>query len=123
MGRAGHSVGERSEGAIVASNPDEVAESLVIARRAMAGELEDLRVRERPLSVLANQLVAMAMVGQVEKELAYQVIKRAYPFRNLPREEFRDVMEQLTRIGLLFDNEERYRRGNRGCGTSTTTCP
>lgn len=114
MGRAGHSVGERSEGAIVASNPDEVAESLVIARRAMAGELEDLRVRERPLSVLANQLVAMAMVGQVEKELAYQVIKRAYPFRNLPREEFRDVLEQLTRIGLLFDNEGRYRRSNRG---------
>ena len=114
VGRAGHSVGERSEGSIVASNPDEIAESLVIARRAMDGELERLRVRERPLSVLANQLVAMAMVGQVEKELTYQVIKRSYPFRNLSREEFKAVMEQLLRIGLLFDNEEKYRRSNRG---------
>ena len=69
MGRAGHSVGERSEGAIVASNPDEIAESLVIARKAMKEELEELRVREWPMAVLANQLVAMAMTGQVEKEL------------------------------------------------------
>lgn len=114
MGRAGHSVGERTEGSIVTSNPDEIAESLVIARRAMNGELERLRVRERPLSVLANQMVAMAMVGQIGKEQAYQVIRRSYPFRNLSREEYQAVMDQLLRIGLLFDNDERYRRSNRG---------
>jgi ATP-dependent Lhr-like helicase len=114
MGRAGHAVGERTEGAIVASNPDEIAESMVIARKAGAGELEDLRVRERPMAVLANQLVAMAMVGQVEKELAYQVVRRAYPFRNLSREEFRGVLDQLVRIGLLFDNGSHYRRTSRG---------
>lgn len=114
MGRAGHSVGERSEGAIVASNPDEIAESLIIARKAMKGELEDLRVREGPMAVLANQLVAMAMVGQVEKEWAYQVVRRSYPFRNLSRDEFHGVLEQLVRIGLLFDNDQKYRRSNRG---------
>ncbi|MDW5561709.1 MAG: DEAD/DEAH box helicase [Methanomassiliicoccus sp.] len=114
MGRAGHAVGERTEGAIVASNPDEIAESMVIARKATVGELEDLRVRERPMAVLANQLVAMTMVGPVEKELAFQVIKRAYPFRNLTREEFHGVLEQLVRIGLLFDNESKYRRTARG---------
>jgi ATP-dependent Lhr-like helicase len=114
MGRAGHAVGERTEGAIVASNPDEIAESMVIARKAAAGELEDLRVREKPMAVLANQLVAMAMVGQVEKELAYQVVKRSYPFRSLTREEFHGVLDQLVRIGLLFDNESKYRRTSRG---------
>lgn len=114
MGRAGHSVGERSEGAIVTSNPDEIAESMVIARRAMKGELEELRVRERPMAVLANQLVAMAMVGQVEKEWAYHTVRRSYPFRNLSREDFQGVLEQLVRIGLLFDNQDRYRRTNRG---------
>ena len=46
MGRAGHSVGEKSEGAIVASDPDEIAESLVITRKASMGELEELRVRK-----------------------------------------------------------------------------
>ncbi|MBI0584581.1 MAG: DEAD/DEAH box helicase [Methanomassiliicoccus sp.] len=114
MGRAGHSVGERSEGAIVASNADEIAESMVIARMASDGELERLRVRERPMTVLANQLVAMGMSGQTEKELAYQVIKRSYPFRNLGRDEFHGVLEQLVSIGLLFDNDATFRRTSRG---------
>ena len=35
MGRAGHKVGARSEGAIIASSADEVAESLVITRKAL----------------------------------------------------------------------------------------
>jgi ATP-dependent Lhr-like helicase len=37
MGRAGHSVGERSEGAIDASNPDEIAESYAAGDAAQAG--------------------------------------------------------------------------------------
>lgn len=114
MGRAGHRVGERTEGAVVASNPDEIAESMVIARKAMAGELEELRVRPNPLAVLANQLVAMTMSGAVEKEWAFHTVRRAYPFRDISREEFFAVLEQLVRIGLLFDNQDRFRRTNRG---------
>jgi len=114
MGRAGHRVGERTEGAIVASNPDEIAEGMVIARKAMAGELEELRVRPNPLAVLANQLVAMAMSGPVSKEWAYHTVRRAYPFQTLPREEFTGVLEQLVRIGLLFDNQDQFRRTHRG---------
>ena len=114
MGRAGHAVGERTEGTIVASNPDEIAESMVIARRAMKGDLEDLRVRPNPMAVLANQIVAMGMVGQVEKEWAYQTVKRAYAFRDLERDDFLAVFDQLVRIGLVFDNEDKYRRTSRG---------
>lgn len=114
MGRAGHRVGERTEGAIVATDPDEIAESLVVARKAMDGELEELRVRENPLAVLANQLVAMTMSGAADKEMAYYLVRRSYPFRNLPRDEFMEVLEQLVRIGLLFDNQDKFRRTSRG---------
>jgi ATP-dependent Lhr-like helicase len=114
MGRAGHKVGLKSEGAIVASNPDEIAESLVISRRAISGEIEPLRVRENPLTVLANQMVAMAMVGEVEMDRAYTAIKRSYPFRNLSREVFEEVLDQLSKIGLLFVGSESYRRSRRG---------
>ena len=38
----------------MATDPDEIAESMVVARKAMDGELEELRVRENPLAVLAN---------------------------------------------------------------------
>jgi len=114
MGRAGHGVGEVSKGAIVASSPDEIAESLVITRRALEGEIEPLRVRENPLSVLANQLVSMAMTGEVETQRVFGIIRRSHPFRHLPKRLFDQVLEQLGKIGLLFVGEETYRRSRRG---------
>lgn len=114
MGRAGHQVGAKSEGTIVASTADEIAESVVITRKALKEELEPLRLRENPLTVLANQLVAMTMVGSVDREEAYQSVIRSYPFRNLKKEEFVRVLEQLGSIGLLFIGDTEYRRSSRG---------
>ena len=114
MGRAGHRVGAKSKGAIVASTADEVAESLVITRKALHEELEPLRVRENPLTVLANQIVAMAMMGPVNTEQAYLTVVRSYAFRNLTREKFGSVLDQLSRIGLVFVAPEDYRRSSRG---------
>ncbi|MCE5295497.1 MAG: DEAD/DEAH box helicase [Euryarchaeota archaeon] len=114
MGRAGHHVGIRSEGAIIASNPDEIAESLVIVRKALDEELEPLLVRECPLTVLANQLIAMAMVGQVKSDDAFRTVRRAFPFRNLERRQFDSVLNLLGSIGLLFINEKDYKKSARG---------
>jgi ATP-dependent Lhr-like helicase len=114
MGRAGHKVGEKSKGVVIASTPDEIAESLVVSRRAMAGELEELTVRENPFTVLANQLVSMAMSGQVAIEEAYGTIARSYPYRNLSREDFDSVLDQLGNIGLLFVGNEYFRRSTQG---------
>ncbi|HXZ23251.1 MAG TPA: DEAD/DEAH box helicase [Methanomassiliicoccales archaeon] len=114
MGRSGHKVGGKAEGAIVASTADEIAESLVITRKALSEELEPLRVRENPLTVLANQIVAMAMTGIVKSGLAYKTIVRSYPFRNLTRKSFDDVLAQVSQIGLIFLGQEEYRRSTRG---------
>lgn len=114
MGRAGHSVGQRSEGAIIASNPDEIAESMVIVRRALHEELEPIRVRDCPMTVLANQLVAMAMMGVVKKDQAFNTVKRSYPFKGLARKDFDAVLELVGSIGLLFINENEFKRSARG---------
>lgn len=114
MGRAGHAVGEKTEGSIIATEPDELAEAMVITRKAVAGELEQLKVRENPLTVLANQLVAASMAGKVEKEATYNIFTRSYPFRNLSRDTFNEVITQLVSIGLIFDNGTDYKRSKRG---------
>src|SRR5437667_115178 len=64
IGRSGHGVGEVSDGVILATHEDDVAEACAIARRALAEEIEDLVVRQDNRSVLANQLVAMAGSGR-----------------------------------------------------------
>ena len=115
VGRSGHRIGEVSYGAIVATEPKEIAESFVIARRAMIEELEKFRIREHPLSVLANQLVAMTLTeGRVEKEWAFAVVKKAYPFRNLLRADFDDVLRLLAELHVLWNDEGGFRRKTTG---------
>jgi len=113
VGRSGHYAGGVSRGAIIATNSEDFIESMVIARRAINGELEKTRIRENPLAVLANQILAIAMeYGKIEGDRAYEIIKRAYPFRNLTINRFLEVVEQLKRQRIIwFDGKTIGRKG------------
>ncbi|MGQ9588581.1 MAG: DEAD/DEAH box helicase, partial [Thermoplasmata archaeon] len=115
VGRSGHRIGEVSLGKIVATDPMEVAESFAIARRAMVEELEKFRIRENPMSVLANQLVAMSLTeGKVDKGWAFATIARAYPFRNLVRKDFEAVLRILAELHVLWNDEGTFRKKTAG---------
>ncbi len=59
VGRADHRIGGVGIGHMMGWEVDDLLESAVIARRSMAGEIEAVQWRERPLSVAANQIVMM----------------------------------------------------------------
>ena len=108
VGRSGHQVGGRSRGLLLATNEDDFAEACVIARRAAAGELEELRVRENNRAVLVNQVVAMALVAPAqEAQNVFELVTRAHPFRNLKRVDFEDLLRQMAEIRLLWYRDGR----------------
>jgi ATP-dependent Lhr-like helicase len=116
IGRAGHGVGRTSEGGIIAMNPDDIAESIVVARRAMAGELEALDIRPVPLSVLANQVVAMTLESRRSQDQVFELVTSATPFKHLSKKEFKDVVRQLHDLHRVWAEEMdgslgRKRRG------------
>ena len=113
-GRAGHRVGERIRAKIIATAPDEVAEALVIARRCDTKELEFWEGRPKPLSVVANQLIAMTMSGGTDRETAFRVFSRAYPFRDITRSDIDDVLAQLESIKMVFADGDSFRRSRKG---------
>ena len=113
-GRAGHRIGETIRAKILATAPDEVAEAMVVARRCDSKELEYFEGRECPLTVVANQLIAMTMTGAMDKELAYKVMRNAYPFRNLQMSQMLDVLEQLKSIKMVFDDGNTFKRSKKG---------
>ncbi|MBR4503408.1 MAG: DEAD/DEAH box helicase [Candidatus Methanomethylophilaceae archaeon] len=113
-GRAGHRVGEKIRATVLATAPDEVAEALVIARKCSSKEIESREGRPSPLSVVANQLVAMAMTGPVEKDFAYSMFYGSYCFRTLKREDMDAVLAQLGSIKLVFDDGEKFKRSRKG---------
>jgi len=117
IGRSGHGVGEMSDGAVVCIREDEFAEACAITRRALAGALEPLVVREDNFSVLANQLAAMAMSGDsVDAGEAYELVRRSHPFRNLKKPDFDDLVNQLADLRIVWVREGRLGRSR---GTMT----
>ena len=115
VGRSGHRHDAVSFGAIICTSPAETAESMVIARRAMVEELEKFSIRENPLGVLANQLVAMTLTEpRIDKERAFEVLTRAYPFRNLLRADFDAVLMLLSELHMIWNDEDSFRRKTTG---------
>ncbi len=114
-GRAGHRVGEKIRARVLATAPDEVAEAMVIARRCDAKELEFWEGRPCPISVVANQLVAMTMTSHVNLDLAFHIISGAWPFRDISKQEIQDVLTQLQSIKLVFiEPDGSFRRSRKG---------
>ena len=111
VGRSGHGVGEVSDGVILATKEDDVAEACAIARRALAEEIEPVVVRTNNRSVLANQLVAMAVSERfLEADRAYATVRRSWAFRDLARAEFDDVLAQLDGLKVLWSRDGRIGR-------------
>lgn len=114
VGRAGHRADLVSNGVVLATDPDDIAEAAVIARRALAEELERFQVPEKPLDVLANQLVALGMDGVRSTREAWELVRRAHPFRDLTLQDVERVAQQLAELHLLFyDAEDASFRGKR----------
>ncbi len=113
VGRSGHRVGEASEGIVVASNEEDLAESAVISRRGLQGLLEQHRVRENPLSVLANQAIGHLMTeGRADIREFYELLRRAYPFRTLSWADYIDVLRQLSDLRVIRLRESTFYKGS-----------
>lgn len=111
VGRAGHKIGEVSEGSIIALSPDDIAESCAIARKALNEEIEEAGIRENPLAVVANQILAIAVSSRDNSlKSCYSLIKDAYPFRNLGWQSFLSVVSQLRDEGVLWVEGSAYGR-------------
>jgi len=113
IGRSGHGVGDVSDGVILATHEDDVAEACAIARRALAEEIEDLVVRQDNRSVLANQLVAIAVSERFASlDEAYETVRRSWPFRTLKRADFDEVVAQLAELRVLWSRDRRLGRSS-----------
>ncbi|MFP4591462.1 MAG: DEAD/DEAH box helicase [Halobacteriales archaeon] len=110
VGRAGHAAGRTSRGTIVATDPDDALESVVIARRAGEGRIEPVDLHEGSLDTVANQLAAMTHSRDgVDLEVAHATLRRAYPFRDLGLDRVSAVVEELARNGVVWWDEDARR--------------
>jgi ATP-dependent helicase Lhr and Lhr-like helicase len=96
LGRSGHRPGATRRGLALTASPRELLEATVTADGGRHGQIERLRVPAHPFDVLCQHLAGMAMSGSWTDDDAYAVVTRAFPYRNLSREDFRDCLDYLS---------------------------
>jgi len=81
VGRAGHQLHTVSRGTILATGFSDLLESVVIARRALANDIEDVTPHKNAADVLANQIAAIAVeYGEIEKDRVREIVERTHVF-------------------------------------------
>ena len=111
IGRSGHSIHQQSHGILVATNVNDLMECIVCAEMTRASQLDEVRVLENSLDVLAQHLVGMAMEGGYTRDDALATVRRAYAFRGLPEAEFDRVFRYLEGGGKSLEKQYRQNFG------------
>ncbi len=124
VGRAEHRRGGLPKGRLFPLTRDELVECVAALHSVRHGELDRLEIPQKPMDILAQQIVAAVSAEDwTEKEL-FQLARSAYPYRDLTREEFDEVVRMLAqgfstkrghRSALIHHDGVNHRiRGRRG---------
>ncbi len=126
VGRSGHWRGAVPKGRLFATTRDDLFECAALVQAIRHGDLDMLMIPESPLDVLAQQIVASCAAEEWSEDDLYKLIRRAYPYRNLPLETYNRILEMLSegiaakrgRYGAYLHRDRvngklRARRGSR----------
>src|SRR5882724_7550593 len=107
IGRSGHAVDGTPKGRLFPLSRDELVECAALLDAVRRGELDRLEVPTAPLDVLAQQITAEVSAREWAEEELFDLMRGAYPYRELRREEFDECVRMLA-------DGFSTRRGRRG---------
>jgi len=96
VGRSGHHLAGTPKGRIFPTSRDELVECAALLDAVRRGELDRLEIPEKPLDILAQQIVASTVAEEWSEEDLFALMRRAWPFRGLERKQFDEVVEMLA---------------------------
>ena len=96
IGRAGHQVGEISQGVLFPKHRTDLIGCAVTVKRMLTGEIETMRVPTNPLDVLAQHTVAACALEPLDADRWFDAVRRSAPFATLPRSAFEATLDLLS---------------------------
>jgi ATP-dependent Lhr-like helicase len=126
VGRSGHTVAGTPKGRLFPVSRDDLVECTALLRSVRRGELDRIVTHDAPLDVLAQQIVAESSCQDYSEDELFDLVRRAWPYRELQRADFDAVLKMVAdgfatkrgRRGALVHRDEvnakvRGRRGSR----------
>src|SRR3990170_371917 len=126
VGRSGHWLSGTPKGIVFPLTRDDLVQAASAIRAVRAGELDRVIMPRRPLDVLAQQMVAEVASREIAERDLFELVRRAFPYRDLTAGEFEQVLTMLSdgianrrgRVGAFIHRDQvhgmlRARRGAR----------
>jgi len=124
VGRSGHTISGTPKGRMLPVSLDDLVECAALLRASRRGELDCIVTHDAPLDVLAQQITAETSCRACAENDLYALVRRAWPYRDLPRSDFDAVISMVAdgfatprgrRSALVHRDEvNRVLRGRRG---------
>jgi ATP-dependent Lhr-like helicase len=124
VGRSGHTIAGTPKGRLFPVSRDDMFEGAALLRSVRRGELDRIVSHDAPLDVLAQQIAAEAACREYGEDELFELVRRAWPYRALPRARFDAVVAMTAdgfatkrgrRSALVHRDEVNHRvRGRRG---------
>ncbi|MCD6050281.1 MAG: helicase [Verrucomicrobia bacterium] len=95
-GRAGHNIHSISRGLLMATNINDLIECCATALLARTRHLDNVRLPNAPLDVLAQHLVSMGCLEKRSRAEAFALVRKAHIYRHLTEQDFDDVLDYLA---------------------------
>ena len=96
VGRSGHAVNGVSKGRLFPLSRDDLVECSALLDAVWRGELDSIEVPDGSLDVLSQQIAAEVAAREWGEEELFQRLRTAYPYRNLERVRFDEVVRMLA---------------------------
>jgi ATP-dependent Lhr-like helicase len=126
-GRSGHAPGRASRLTLVPTHTMEIIEAAAARRAAYAGRVEERQSPDKPLDVLVQHLVTIALGSGFTAQALYDEVRTAWAYRDLTQAEFDWALAFCERGGesltaypdyhrIALDENGVYRVPDRGIG-------
>jgi ATP-dependent Lhr-like helicase len=125
VGRSGHSLGATPKGRLFAMTRDQLVECGALVRGVRRGNLDELTVRDAPVDILCQQMVAACAAEELSEDELFALVTGAAPYAALSRARFDELLAMLAegmstrrRVGQLLHRDRvggrlKARRGAR----------
>ena len=96
FGRSGHTISGTPKGRLMPVSRDDLVECVALLRSVRRGELDRILHQDAPLDVLAQQVTAETACREYGEDELYQLVRRAFPYRELDRHDFDAVVSMVS---------------------------
>lgn len=114
VGRAGHQVGGVPRARFLPTSPHDLLEITALQTGILRGSMDLLKFPENALDVLAQFMIGLTIVSEWDIDDAYELVTSSWPYRNLPYDDYIEVLDLLGEERRIWIDWEENTIGKRG---------